>query len=113
MLKYSLPILIDEVAQAFPDLKFIMAHMAHPWQRDCAVVLRKHPNVYADVSGGGWVRQWQGWEGLIGMVEWGVIDKLLFGLRFPVMDATGGHGRAAPTERSARRHKAAPYPGTM
>ena len=64
MLKYSLPLLIDEIAQAFPDLKFVMAHMAHPWQRDCAVVLRKHPNVYADVSGG-WVRQWQGWEALI------------------------------------------------
>ena len=84
MLKYSLPILIDEVAQAFPDLKFVMAHMAHPWQRDCAVVLRKHPNVYADVSGGGWVRQWQGWEGLIGMVEWGVTDKLLFGSDYPL-----------------------------
>ena len=83
MLKYSLPLLIDEIAQVFPDLKFIMAHMAHPWQRDCALVLRKHPNVYADVSGGG-VRQWQGWEALIGMIEWGVTDKLLFGSDFPL-----------------------------
>ena len=42
ILKYSHPLLIDEVAQAFPDLKFVIAHMAHPWQRDCAVVIRKH-----------------------------------------------------------------------
>ena len=81
-LKYSLPLLVDEVAQAFPDLKFVMAHMAHPWQRDAAVILRKHPNVYADVSGV-WLRPWQGWEALIGMIEWGVTDKLLFGTDFP------------------------------
>ena len=82
VLKYSLPILIDEIARAFPELKFVIAHMAHPWQRDTALVLRKHPNVYADVSGV-WLRPWQGWEALIGMVEWGVTDKLLFGSDFP------------------------------
>ena len=81
-LKYSQPLLVDEIAQAFPDLKFVMAHMAHPWQRDAAVVLRKHPNVYADISGV-WLRPWQGWEALIGMIEWGVTDKLLFGSDFP------------------------------
>ena len=84
ILKYSHPLLIDEVAQAFPDLKFVIAHMAHPWQRDCAVVIRKHPNVYADVSGGGWVRPYQAWEALVLMVEWGVADKLLFGSDFPL-----------------------------
>ena len=89
MLKYSLPLLIDEVAQAFPDLKFVMAHMAHPWQRDAAVVLRKHPNVYADISGV-WLRPWQGWEALIGMIEWGVTDKLLFGSDFPFWTPTEG-----------------------
>ena len=83
MLKYSLPLLVDEIAQAFPDLVYIMAHLAHPWQRDCAVVLRKHPNVYADISGG-WVRPWQGWEALVGMVEWGVSDKILFGSDYPL-----------------------------
>ena len=83
MLKYSHPLLVDEIAQAFPDLKYIMAHLSHPWQRDCAIVLRKHPNVYADISGV-WVRRWQGWEALIGMLEWSVTDKLLFGSDFPL-----------------------------
>jgi hypothetical protein len=83
-LKYSLPMLFDDIAQAFPELKIVMAHMAHPWQRDCAVVLRKHPNVYADVSGSGWVRPWQAWEAFILMMEWGVTDKLLFGSDFPL-----------------------------
>ena len=66
--------------------------MAHPWQRDCAVVLRKHPNVYADVSGSGWVRPWQAWEAFILMMEWGVTDKLLFGSDFPFW--TPGEGIA-------------------
>ncbi|MCY3801550.1 MAG: amidohydrolase family protein [Chloroflexi bacterium] len=83
ILKYSQPLLFDEVAQAFPNVKIVMAHMSHPWQRDCAVVLRKHPNLYADVSGAGWVRPWQAWEGLILMQEWGVGDKLLFGSDYP------------------------------
>ena len=82
-LKQSEPLLFDDVAQAFSELKIVIAHMAHPWQRDCAVVLRKHPNVYADVSGAGWVRPWQAWQGLTLMVEWGVADKLLFGSDFP------------------------------
>ena len=82
-LKQSEPLLFDDVAQAFGELKIVVAHMAHPWQRDCAVLLRKHPNVYADVSGAGWVRPWQAWQALTLMVEWGVADKLLFGSDFP------------------------------
>ena len=99
MLKYSLPLLIDEVAQAFPDLKLVMAHMAHPWQRDCAVVLRKHPNVYADVSGAGWVRPWQAWEAFVLMIEWGVTDKLLFGSDFPLWSPQEGMERMRELNR--------------
>ena len=82
-LEYSLPLLIDRVAQAFPALKLVIAHLGHPWQRECAIVVRKHPNVYADISGV-WVRPWQGWQALVTMVEWGVEGKLLFGSDFPL-----------------------------
>ena len=84
MLKNSLPLLIDDVAQAYPELRIVMAHMAHPWFQECAVVLRKHPNVYADVSGGGWARPYQAWQALVYMSEWGVGEKLLFGSDFPL-----------------------------
>ena len=89
MLKWSMPLAIDEIAQAFPEFRFVIAHMAHPWQRDCAVVLRKHLHVYADVSGV-WHRPWQSWEALMGMVEWGVTDKLLFGSDFPLWTPAEG-----------------------
>src|SRR5690606_1965350 len=49
-LSLSQPFIVEEVARRYPDLKQIMAHMGHPWQRDAIAVLRKHANVYSDVS---------------------------------------------------------------
>lgn len=49
--KYTHPLHIDEVATDFPDLKIVIAHLGNPWLVDCAEVLYKNPNVYADVSG--------------------------------------------------------------
>src|SRR3989344_9385000 len=50
-IKYSHPIHIDDIATDFPDLKIIIAHMGNPWLIDCAEVLYKNENVYADISG--------------------------------------------------------------
>lgn len=49
--KYSHPLNIDDVAADLPALKIIIAHMGNPWLVDCAEVLYKNPNVYADISG--------------------------------------------------------------
>ena len=49
--KYSHPLHVDEVATEFPSLKIIIAHMGNPWLVDCAEVLYKNDNVYADISG--------------------------------------------------------------
>lgn len=50
-LKYAHPLLIDDVAVDFPNINFIIAHMAYPWHRDAAEVCYKNANVYADISG--------------------------------------------------------------
>ncbi|KKR74652.1 MAG: Amidohydrolase 2 [Candidatus Giovannonibacteria bacterium GW2011_GWA2_44_13b] len=50
-IKYSHPLLIDDVAAEYPDLKIIVAHLGNPWLVDCAEVLYKNDNVYADISG--------------------------------------------------------------
>jgi predicted TIM-barrel fold metal-dependent hydrolase len=84
-LKYSLPLLVDDLAIAFPDLRIIIAHLAHPWQKEAAVVIRKHANVYADISGL-WHRPWQGYEAMIACLEWGVTHKLLFGSDYPLWE---------------------------
>lgn len=50
-LKYAHPLNIDEPAVDYDDVKFIIAHMGYPWQRDAAEVCYKNSNVYADISG--------------------------------------------------------------
>jgi len=49
--KYAHPLPIDDVAADLPDLKIIIAHLGNPWLTDCAEVLYKNQNVYADISG--------------------------------------------------------------
>ncbi len=82
-LDFAHPRHMDRVATAFPDLKVIMAHMGHPWQIDCIVVIRKHPNVYADISGL-FYRPWSYYNCFRLATEWAVFDKLLFGSDFPI-----------------------------
>nr|MDO8110576.1 amidohydrolase family protein [Candidatus Sigynarchaeota archaeon] len=53
-LKYSQPLLVDEVAVDFSHTTFVIAHFGYPaWVFDAAEVVDKNENVYADLSG--WV----------------------------------------------------------
>jgi uncharacterized protein len=82
-LKYAHPLLMDEIATRFPELRIVMAHLGHPWQRETIVTIRKHPHVYADISAT-FYRPWSFYEGLRLATEWGALDKLLFGSDFPI-----------------------------
>jgi predicted TIM-barrel fold metal-dependent hydrolase len=77
------PLLMDEIAIRYPDLKIIMAHMGHPWQAETCVVIRKHHNLYADLSGN-FYRPFSFWEQLVKAGEWNVLPKILFASDFPV-----------------------------
>lgn len=82
-LDYAHPRHMDRIATAFPELRVIMAHMGHPWWIDTITVIRKHPNVYADISAL-FYRQWSQWECFRYATEWSVWHKMLFGTDFPV-----------------------------
>lgn len=82
-IRYAHPLLIDEIAIRYPDLKIVMAHLGHPWQVETCVVIRKHPNVYADLSAN-FYRPFSFWEQMIKATEWNVLPKILFGTDFPV-----------------------------
>ncbi|MDE2776489.1 MAG: amidohydrolase family protein [Chloroflexota bacterium] len=86
-IRYAHPLLMDEVAMRYPNLRIIMAHLGHPWTVDAAVVVRKHPYVYADISGL-FYRPFGFYEAMIKATEWNVLDKLLFASDFPVTTAT-------------------------
>jgi len=50
--KYGDPIYLDDVAVDFPKLNIIMAHGGRPlWMDTAFFLLRRHPNVYFDISG--------------------------------------------------------------
>ncbi|MEZ4500994.1 MAG: amidohydrolase family protein [Thermomicrobiales bacterium] len=82
-LDFAHPRHLDRIASQFPNLKVIMAHIGHPWQTDCLVVIRKHPNVFADISGN-FYRPWSSYNAFRLATEWGVLHKLLFASDFPI-----------------------------
>jgi len=82
-IRYAHPLVMDEIAILFPELRIVMAHIGHPWQEDCLVVIRKHPHVYADISGR-FYRPWSFYNGLRMAYEWAVMDKLFLGSDYPI-----------------------------
>ena len=84
-MEWANPLLYDPVARKFPNLKIILAHIGLPWYTDAMVMIRKHPNVFADVSGGVSLRPWWGYQALAFCHENCVMHKLLFGSDFPIV----------------------------
>ncbi len=44
------PLLLDEVANLFPDLKIILTHLGTLWHNEAFMVVEKHPHVYIDTA---------------------------------------------------------------
>lgn len=50
--KWGNPLEVDDVAIDFPDLRILMAHGGRPfWMGQAFFVLRRHPNVFLELSG--------------------------------------------------------------
>jgi predicted TIM-barrel fold metal-dependent hydrolase len=82
-LRYAHPLVMDEIAIRFPELRVVMAHLGHPWQADTIAVIRKHLHVYADVSAG-FYRPWSFYTAMRLATEWNVLPKLLLGSDYPI-----------------------------
>jgi hypothetical protein len=76
------PLLIEDIAIEFPDLRLHIAHLGHPWMTETIQVLRKQPNVFSDISCL-WPRPWQLYNALVLAQEYGVIGQIVFGSDFP------------------------------
>jgi len=50
LLKQADPVLLDEVAVQFPDLKIILTHLGTLWSNEAFMVAEKNPNVYIDTA---------------------------------------------------------------
>jgi len=82
-LRFALPLLLEDVALRYPGLVMVVAHLGHPWEADTIVMIRKQPNVFADISAL-YYRPWQFYNAMVLAMEYRVLEKLLFGTDFPV-----------------------------
>lgn len=85
-LAYAQPYLLDEVAQAFPDLKMVIGCMGVPFVSQTMAVLMRHEHVFAGLT----IcpnKVWQTYNIVVNAYEHGVMNKLLFGSGFPEGDA--------------------------
>jgi hypothetical protein len=79
-LKYCQPMLLDDVAADFPDLKIICAHPSWPWTAESLAIARHKPNFYIDLSG--WAPKYFP-EELVTQVNSMIPHKALFGSDAP------------------------------
>ena len=81
-IEMTLPRHLDAVATDFPDVKIICAHLGHPYEGECVAVIRKHPNMYADISAL-FYRPFQLYQSLMLVQEYGCWEKVMFGTDYP------------------------------
>jgi hypothetical protein len=81
-LRFSDPMLLDDVAADFPGLTIIMAHPSVPWQ-DAAIAVAQHKaNVYIDLSG--WSPKYFPPQ-LVRATNTVLKNKVLFGSDYPLL----------------------------
>jgi predicted TIM-barrel fold metal-dependent hydrolase len=88
LLTHTDPSQIDVVAKNFPKMRIVLAHLGYPRVDETLYVLRKHKNVYADIS---WPYGninhpsylWLLWRDMLTALNLGVFQKLVFGTDYP------------------------------
>jgi predicted TIM-barrel fold metal-dependent hydrolase len=79
-MRLSDPLLLEDVAAVFPDLKMVICHMSYPFTEQATYMLYAHSNVYMDVGVVNWILGRAGFHRLLrDVVETVGSDKVLFG----------------------------------
>ncbi len=81
-LRYSDPMLIDDVAADFPELRILMAHPGWPWQDEQVAIAHHKANVYLDLSG--WSPKYLQ-PILVTYMKKLIPDKVMFGTDYPML----------------------------
>jgi predicted TIM-barrel fold metal-dependent hydrolase len=81
-LRYSDPMLLDDVAADFPGLTVVLAHPSVPWQDEAISIATHKANVYIDLSG--WSPKYFPPQ-LVRAANTLLKRKVLFGSDFPVI----------------------------
>lgn len=82
-LEYARPMLFDEVARQFPNLKILVSHCGFPFVDELLALVGKHEHVYTDIA---WMASrgvWQLYDVLVKAHQLEVMKKFLFGSDYP------------------------------
>ena len=81
-MEFARPVLLDEVAREFPQLKLVLGSCGDPWVDEGVTLMAKHPNVYAEIAGLV-SRPWQLFNALLTAHQLNTIDQVFFGSNYP------------------------------
>lgn len=90
-LRYSDPMLIDDVAADFPELPIVLAHPSVPWQDSAISMITHKSNVFIDLSG--WAPKYFPKQ-LVSAIN-RMPGKFLFGTDFPLLSPERWFGEFA------------------
>jgi predicted TIM-barrel fold metal-dependent hydrolase len=82
-LKFGQPILVDDVAADFPEMKIILAHPSWPWTDEALSMALHKDNVFIDLSG--WSPKYFPKQ-IIQYANTQLKHKMLFGSDFPLIN---------------------------
>ena len=78
------PLMVDEVAEIFPELRLVAGHTGWPWCDELIAVALKHPNVYVGME----AHLPKYWEpSMVRFISTRGQDKVMWGTDWPVTDA--------------------------
>lgn len=77
------PLLLDDVAIYFPELRIVAAHTGWPWVEEMVAMAWKHPNVHIGTSAHA-PKYWD--PKLVQFINSRGQNKVLYGTDFPVLD---------------------------
>jgi uncharacterized protein len=81
-LQNSRPMLLEDVAIAFPDMQIVIAHPSWPWQDEAISLAMHKPNIWIDLSG--WSPKYFPPQ-LVQYANTLLKDRILFGSDFPLI----------------------------
>ena len=81
-LQNSNPMLLEDVAIAFPDMQIVIAHPSWPWQDEALSLAMHKPNIWIDLSG--WSPKYFPPQ-LVQYANTLLKDRILFGSDYPLI----------------------------
>lgn len=80
--RFAHPLLLDDLAAEFAELRIIAAHPSHPWQAEAVAIAEHKPNIYLELSG--WSPKYLD-DALLSAIQRTLSDRVLFGTDFPFL----------------------------